>query len=525
MAKKSIFWPQLQRYKVAGEKKVDGIGESCYFVVGKSEWHRRVKMKMDWEKLLSEKRIRELLKGKPATSSRPDERTNHGRDYDRAIFSTPVRRLQDKTQVFPLEPNDSVRTRLTHSLEVSNIARNMARGIGNWLLEEKKEINSKQKDSIEIIATTCGLIHDLGNPPFGHSGENAIQGWFEDKNKKDKNFFKFIKDLDNGEQLKNDFLEFEGNAQTIRLVSKLQILADLYGLNFTCATMSAACKYIASSDEITEKPHETSKLGYFASEQDLVEKIQEETGTKNKRNPITYIVESADDIAYSVVDIEDGVKKGVISWNILENKLNEEFTNALDSEEYSQSDSGMLKACFSGALGILGKDERAESILEKGKPHDNAMAQAFRVLVIIQSAKAIEKAFKEKYEDIMNGNYHSELYKDCEAGALIEACKKIGQKYIYRSKETLKLELMGRQVIHDLMDIFWEGTSRGSKDEKGFSRKIFDLTSRNYRVVYKETKKKDVFPDRYHCMQLMTDYICGMTDTFACSLHKRLTNG
>jgi len=130
-------------------------------------------MKMKWEKLLSEKRIRELLNGKPAKKSGPDERTNHGRDYDRAIFSTPVRRMQDKTQVFPLEPNDSVRTRLTHSLEVSNIARNMARGLADWLVREK-EIKNDHKESIEIIATTCGLVHDLGNPPFGHAGEDAI---------------------------------------------------------------------------------------------------------------------------------------------------------------------------------------------------------------------------------------------------------------------------------------------------------------------------------------------------------------
>ena len=145
---------------------------------------------MEWEKLLSEKRIRELLEGKPANQA-PDERTQHGRDYDRAVFSTPVRRMQDKTQVFPLDPNDSVRTRLTHSLEVSNIARNMARSIGNWLLEEGEIKKSQQRDSIEIIATTCGLIHDLGNPPFGHAGEEAIQEWFKYRNEKDSNFFSF----------------------------------------------------------------------------------------------------------------------------------------------------------------------------------------------------------------------------------------------------------------------------------------------------------------------------------------------
>jgi len=474
---------------------------------------------MEWGKLLSEKRIRELREGKPANKS-PDERTQHGRDYDRAIFSTPVRRMQDKTQVFPLDPNDSVRTRLTHSLEVSNIARNMARSIGNWLLEEGEIKKSQQRDSIEIIATTCGLIHDLGNPPFGHAGEKAIQEWFRNQDK-DGDFFKFFNELDNGEQLKNDFKEFEGNAQTIRLISKLQVLADFHGLNLTCATMSAACKYIASANEIIKDFHEKSKLGYFASEQELIEKIQEETGTKDIRNPIAYIVESADDIAYSVVDIEDGVKKGVISWVNLKEKLEEEFKGAL--EKYSQSNSGILEFCFSKADDYLKKADLP--VLEKGKPQDNAMTQAFRVYVIIQSAIAIEKAFKENYKDIMKGNYHKELYEDSEAGALIEACKKVGQKYIYCSNENLKLELMGRRVIHDLMDIFWEGASTGSKKEKGFARKIFDLTSKNYRVVYNKAIVDKEFPAEYCSLQLMTDYICGMTDTFACTLHKRLTNG
>ncbi len=475
---------------------------------------------MEWGKLLSEKRIRELLEDKPANPAKPDERTQHGRDYDRAIFSTPVRRMQDKTQVFPLDPNDSVRTRLTHSLEVSNIARNMARGIGNWLFEKKKEIDSEQRDSIEIIATTCGLIHDLGNPPFGHAGEKAIQEWFECQDEKDSSFFKFASKPENTEQLKKDFLKFEGNAQTIRLISKLQVLADFHGLNFTCATMSAACKYIVSSNEITDDLHEKSKLGYFTSEQYLMEKVQKETGTENIRNPISYIVESADDIAYSVVDIEDGVKKGVIGWDVLKENLEEEFVEA--SKGDSKRESGMLELCFSKADDYLKKAD--PSILKKGKPHDNAMAQAFRVFVIIESAKAIEKVFKAKYKDIMNGDYPNELYKDSEAGALIEACKKVGQKYIYRSKETLKLELMGRRVIQDLMNIFWEGALKGSKDKNGFAGKILDLTSRNYQVVYKEAIKGE-FPEKYCSMQLMTDYICGMTDTFACTLHKRLTNG
>ena len=478
-------------------------------------------MEMTWDKLLSERRIRELLTDKPTNPTLPDERTNHGRDYDRAIFSTPVRRLQDKTQVFPLEPNDSVRTRLTHSLEVSNVARNMARGIGNWL-EKEGIIDSKQKDSIEIIASTCGLIHDLGNPPFGHAGEKAIAEWFETQEEKGDGFLKF-KDCSNAEQLKQDFLKFEGNAQTIRLISKLQVLADLHGLNFTSATMSAACKYIASSDQIVEKGnHEKSKPGFFASEQGLVKKIQKETGTKDAKNPITYIVETADDICFSVGDIEDGVKKGVIAWDILKRELKKEFRKAL--KDHSQSDATLLEKCFKGAKRILDGAKRVDSVKKPGKHRDEAMVQAFRVHVIIESAKAIQEAFKANYEEIMLGDYHNELFEDSKAGALITACKKVGQKHIYCAKDTLKLELMGRRVIHDLMDVFWEGASKGDKEKKSFAAKIFNLTSENYRIVYKDSANGEL-PEKYCRMQLVTDYICGMTDTFACNLHKRLTNG
>jgi len=287
--------------------------------------------------------------------------------------------------------------------------------------------------------------------------------------------------------------------------------------------MSAVSKYIASSDAVDEECHEKSKVGYFASEQGLIDKIQKETGTKNVKNPITYIVESADDIAYSVCDIEDGVKKGVIAWDILERELDKEFKKAL--KKYSQSESSLLMKCFKKAKGIVERDKRVKSIQRKGKSRDEAMVQAFRVCVIIESAKAIQEAFKTNYGKIMGGDYHNELYKDSKASALITACKKVGQNEIYCAKDNLKLELMGRRVIHDLMDIFWEGALRGEKDKKSFAGKILALTSENYRIVYRESKKEGRLPEKYCCMHLMTDYICGMTDTFACTLHKRLTNG
>ena len=470
---------------------------------------------MEWKKLLSEKRIRDLFE--KSVERKKDHRTEFDRDYDRAIFCTPVRRLHDKAQVFPLEPNDSVRTRLTHSLEVSTVARDMARTISRWI-EKEKGIDEDQSRHIETIAATCGLIHDLGNPPFGHAGEEAIKVWFRQKKEKGKeSFFRAFKTGNTkGSETKYalDFLNFEGNAQTLRLVSKLQVLADLYGLNFTCGTMSAACKYIAPSNKTEQRGwHEKKKVGYFVSEEDLIHLIRNETGTGGKRNPITFIVEAADDIVYSVVDLEDGVKKGVVNWESLKDLL----------EKYSKGDSKLLRNCFNSA----------EKMIEKGNLFDDnnkrsrgdALAQAFRVFAISKLVTATIEKYKELYDQIMGGDYHGELVEDSNASSLINACKEVGKRYIYCAEKNLRLELMGKKIIYDLMDVFWDGALGREGKPTTFPAKAYKLLSGNYRTVFEKALAERKLPKEYCCMQLVTDYICGMTDTFATTLHRELTNG
>src|SRR5690349_3735609 len=216
---------------------------------------------MDWKKLLNANRRRK-------STISGDHRAEFERDFDRAVFSTPVRRLQDKAQVFPLEPVDAVRTRLTHSLEVSSVARDLGSQIGSWL-ENRKEITALQAHHVSAIAATCGLIHDIGNPPFGHAGEVAIRDWFRSTQGCGCGVFEPFSTADkeglNTARAK-DFLTFDGNAQTIRLLTKLQVLADQFGLNLCCGTLSAAMKYLATSDKIRKPPHQLSKLGIFQSE-------------------------------------------------------------------------------------------------------------------------------------------------------------------------------------------------------------------------------------------------------------------
>ena len=483
---------------------------------------------MQWSKLLSEKRVGQL-RGK--TESAKDARTAFERDYGRVVFSTPLRRLQDKTQVFPLEQHDAVRTRLTHSLEVSSVSRTLGHEVGNWIAQ-KNEINSRQVHDIETISATCGLLHDLGNPPFGHAGEDAIRSWFSDRLRHEEiarqhdapgakeGIFSALetkKDKKRRDQYENDFLNWEGNSQTLRLVSRLQVLADFNGLNLTCGTFSAACKYVARSNEIDERRgHEYSKLGFFASEDETFVGVAKQTGTNMARNPITFLVEASDDIVYATGDLEDAVRKDLLDWEMLKAYLSTES----DEDELVEE--------------TIAAAEEKVHYEPKGIPVPNIeLAQAFRTFSIQVMKEECFNTFCKRYTKIMNGQYQKELLKDpeCRAAKFVHACKRVGKKHVYPAKETLKLELMGRRVIHDLMDVFWEGArglgsgSLPAKWDSRFGEKASGLISRNYVEVFNKALEDESLPERYCRLQLVTDQIAGMTDTFATRLHKRLMNG
>jgi dGTPase len=425
---------------------------------------------MEWARLLSTERERK-------SARLPSElRSEFERDYDRAIFSTPVRRLHDKAQVFPLEPLDAVRTRLTHSLEVSTVARDLADAAGKWLLDQKRLTDYNQLSAIRSIAATCGLIHDLGNPPFGHAGEVAIREWFEKRLKDDKGLFgEFATGGAGGEgsQYAQDFLRFEGNAQTLRLVARLQVLADQHGLNLTHGTLSAAQKYVAKSHQLKADYLETKKVGHFASEKELIGRVRESTGTAERRNPITYLVEASDDAVYLAVDLEDGVKKRVIDWGTLKDELGRKA-----------SDAALVKGCLKAAEQQINKGTAKLA----GPDRDEAYAVAFRIASIARCVPAALKAFCENYDAIMEGDFHGDLLTVSQARGLVEACRAVCTKYVYRSVETLRLEVMGRRVIQDLMDVFWEGVRNWPEQgENEFGRIIYDLLSPNYRTVFEHS--------------------------------------
>jgi dGTPase len=468
--------------------------------------------KLKWTDLLSTCRVRSLFGGPKSRVTSGDLRTEFERDYGRTVYSTPFRRLRDKAQVFPLEPNDSVRTRLLHSLEVSSVAEDLAaQCVRDIIASHEGALSPSDLQSIPLVAATCGLVHDIGNPPFGHAGELAMQTWAKSRFAEKATFLSSLGGAQS--QMVADFFKFEGNAQGTRTISNTFLLADGFGLNFTAGTMAAALKYVAASNQTDENRHETSKPGFFASENDIVAKVREITGTLECRHPIAYLLEAADDLVYSSVDLEDGIRRGTLAWQDVQKAL---------LKESGQAD--IVKEAVRHAHAHI----RPARL--RGKEQSDALAQAFRVAAISLMVIAARKTFRERYADIMNGEYHQELLMDssCEAKPLVVASKHILRNTLYRHSDILRLEVRGREVIHKLLDLFWEAVSSYEKSKsvtpRTYGGKLYLLFSPNYRRTFEKRLREGKENELYCRLQLVTDQVAGMTDTYACRLHTDLTN-
>ena len=275
---------------------------------------------MEWRTLLSPKRERE---GSGRAKS-ADLRSEFEKDYHRIIGSASFRRLQDKTQVFPLDKSDFIRTRLTHSLEVSSLGKSLGQNIGENILKFRRNSGfvPRMKEDISHILECAGLIHDIGNPPFGHFGEVAIREWFARNLSKLSFRGQAVEDM-LSEQMKQDFYHFEGNAQALRLVTKLHYLVDEHGMNLTYALLNTIIKYPVPSTGIRGDSGniKDKKMGYYLADEAVFRRVTEATGAGNNRHPLTYILEAADDLAYKTADIEDAFVKGFISYYTLEREL------------------------------------------------------------------------------------------------------------------------------------------------------------------------------------------------------------
>ena len=490
---------------------------------------------MDWTKLLSGTRFDDLL-GRPKSGEAPvgpsfakgQFRLPQERDHDRILFSTPFRRMGDKTQVFPLESIESIRTRLTHSYEVANLARSLGIEIAESMKEHLPENSIR---SIPAVLAAVGLAHDIGNPPFGHQGEFAIRAWFKrnatalfEQPEQPQGEDAVEKSFGLTQQHKNDFLLFEGNAQTLRVLTKLQVIGDDLGLNLTVGTLAAVMKYVASSDKIDEEMQPRKKVGFFASEQSLVDRVREEVGLKgDARHPLALIMEACDDIAYSMLDAEDAIKKGIVSLNDLLAALEH---NPMES---GKQDEVVRYLCelTRWELGILRQQKLHPSELQ------DVATQKFRVHAIHLMVSAVAEAFKENYTSIMAGDFGGELIKSSKAASLCKLLKTFDRENAFNHKAVLEIELNGYNVLNRLMDFLWIGirerevySDLASKRTSPFAAYVYSRVSKNYRRIFegKVTRyhQDAELPVRYKEMQLLTDMVSGMTDQFCIDLHDDL---
>ncbi|WP_239253521.1 deoxyguanosinetriphosphate triphosphohydrolase [Listeria ilorinensis] len=461
---------------------------------------------MKWSELLNDTRRKESGVTRHRSS---DIRTAFENDYQRIIMSASFRRLQDKTQIFPLEKSDFIRTRLTHSIEVATIAKSMGNMAAHYILENEldPDFTPDHQANIPEILACAGLLHDMGNPPFGHFGEESIREWFKENLPvvcyQDQPLTAIL-----SQQMQEDFYHFEGNAQVLRVVSKLHYLFDEYGLNLTTATLNSVIKYPVSSLEISKKQVKSKKLGYFYADKAIFEEVTELTGSGSNRHPLTYLLEVADDIAYLNADLEDGVKKGIVSIGQILRGF-EEFPdhNKVTAAVYSE-----LKKKNDRYMG------QEESFIAQQWLASNVRGQLIN--------RALE-VFYRHYPEIMAGSFDHSLLDISEAAQLVQILQSLSAKYIYVNSGVVESEIAGHKIITALLDdyipavLYYDSPYPEKMTAK--NNRLISLISDNYIGCYrKNAAEQDETMKLYLRLLLVTDFISGMTDSFARDLYHRL---
>jgi len=437
---------------------------------------------MNWEKLLSTRRF-----GSQENQEKFDLeiiRTNFQRDYDRLIFSSPFRRMQNKTQVFPLPGSVFVHNRLTHSLEVASIGRSLGNIIAGKIEKEKKSEFHPLMQELGTIVSVAGLAHDLGNPPFGHSGESAISNFFENGNGKC-----LRSEMTDAEWF--DLTNFEGNANLIRLLTHQFKGRRAGGMKLTHACLSAMIKYPFPSTERTKK----GKYGFFQSEKESFLSIANETGLtclnaeKNiyARNPLAYLMEAADDIAYMIMDIEDAHKLGILSFDETREKLSSFF----DGENLEK-----FHAKYNSVKDVV--------------TDNNEMVAFLRALSINQLTTRTSEVFFNNYDDIMNGTFSGSLVKHLpeKIETKYEESSMLSVSKIYNNRSVVKVEITGYNVLKTLVEEF---LNAAFSPKNNYSQKLMQMIPEQYKNETNTTYEK--------CRNIL-DFISGMTDLYAMDIYK-----
>ena len=437
---------------------------------------------MEWKQLISNKRFGQEHKH----AERHDDRSEFKRDYDRLIFSSAFRRLQNKTQVFPLPGSIFVHNRLTHSLEVSSVGMSLGNDISRRIIQKRPELKDTLFEEIGTIVSAACLAHDLGNPPFGHSGEKAIQTFFsEGPGLK-------IKPMVSSE-FWDDITHFEGNANAFRILTHRFKGRRQGGFVMTYSMLASIVKYPFASSLAGNH----GKFGFFASEAESYRKIADELGISCKsapgeplkyaRHPLVYMVEAADDICYEIMDIEDSHKLKILSYAETEHLLLSFF-----DEDIQQ--------------------KIRQRIIDEELTDENEKVVYMRASVIGKLENECVAAFLAHEEEILAGTFEGSLIDHISERQkkAYKECEKISYSKIYQSKPVLDIELSGYQIMATLMKVFVEAAVNPSRF---YSKQLLRRVSSQYDIENENLEER---------IMAVLDYISGMTDIYALDIYQKI---
>ena len=437
---------------------------------------------MEWKQLISNKRFGQEHKH----AERHDDRSEFKRDYDRLIFSSAFRRLQNKTQVFPLPGSIFVHNRLTHSLEVASVGMSIGNDISRRVIQKRSELKDTLVEEIGTIVSAACLAHDLGNPPFGHSGEKAIQTFFsEGPGQKIKSMV--------SSEFWDDITHFEGNANAFRILTHRFKGRRQGGFVMTYSMLASIVKYPFAS--CLAGNH--GKFGFFASEAESYRKIADELGIfcksapgeplKYARHPLVYMVEAADDICYEIMDIEDSHKLKILSFAETEHLLLSFF-----DEEIQQ--------------------KIRQRIIDEELTDENEKVVYMRASVIGKLENECVAAFLAHEEEILAGTFEGSLIDHISERQkkAYKECEKISYSKIYQSKPVLDIELSGYQIMATLMEVFIEAAVNPSRF---YSKQLLRRVSSQYDIENENLEER---------IMAVIDYISGMTDIYALDIYQKI---
>jgi dGTPase len=438
---------------------------------------------MDWQRLISNIRLGQEHKH----TLRHDDRSEFKRDYDRLIFSAPFRRLQNKTQVFPLPGSVFVHNRLTHSLEVASVGMSLGNDVAAKLKAKHPELEGTLFEEIGTIVSAACLAHDMGNPPFGHSGEKAIQAFFREgkgsylQEKVSTGFW-------------DDITHFEGNANAFRLLTHRFNGRREGGFVMTYSSLASIVKYPFASSLAGSH----GKFGFFTSEQATYQKIADELGIICKsapnepfcyaRHPLVYLVEAADDICYEIMDIEDSHKLKILSF--------------VETEEL--------------LLGFFDENTREkikERVTDEGVTDNNEKVVYMRACVIGKLEAECVEAFVKYEDEILNGSFKGCLidHISAEQRDAYKHCSEVSFHEIYHSKPVLDIELSGYKIMETLMESLIDAAAN---PDRFYSQQLIRRFSSQYDIDS---------PDLETRIMSVIDYISGMTDVFALDIYQKIS--